>query len=148
MRTLVPQAMGLVLVVLATALPASAQVAGPIEVSTNSFHATYPQGGFTDLGCETLNQTSDATVAVLIEGSVTYADGTTRRILGPTPATLEPGDATILFIASIIPLDAPLGDAVFECRVRVTAIRGGTNHGDYTNPLVAADTSPFEIIAP
>jgi hypothetical protein len=134
-------------VLVLSALPAVAQVAGPIEVFANSFQTSYPQGGVTDLGCEVANHSLDSTVGVLIDANVTYADGRTQRILGPTRSTLDPNSNTILFIASAVPADAALGTAVFACSARVTQVTGGTNHGDYGGgSLVGVDTAPFEVV--
>lgn len=129
-----------------SALSASAQVAGPVEVFTNVFKPVVSHSDFGDVGCEVRNQSSGSDVGVIIEADVTYADGTRQRILGPTPAALPPNNATILFIAFLIPPGAGNGTAVFECRARVGRISGETNHGDYTNPIVASDRSPFEVV--
>ena len=130
-----------------SALPASAQVAGPIEVFTNSFQPSYPQGGITDLGCGVANHLSDSTVGVVIEANVAYAGGSTQTVHRRS-SKLTPDTTVFLFIASLVPADAALGTAVFECSARVTSITGGTNHSDYANPLVASHASPFQVVAP
>ena len=127
--------------------PALAQTT-PVEVFAETFIAVTQPGFVGEAGCAVENTTSDTTVDILLTGTVTYADGTTDRIIGPFRTTLEPGMGFVVIPLFLIPEDTALGTATFTCAALVTRIQGGTGHGDYPHPLQFTDLSTFEVVAP
>lgn len=107
----------------ASATPAQAQ--DPIHVSAHATFETVSPGGFQDADC-LIENTSGETLLVLINPSVTYADGQVQRFhLNQPPTVIEPGGAFLLSIGFAVPSDAAPGTATFTCAVRVVGPVGG-----------------------
>ena len=122
-------------------------VGSPIEVLAHTEMSTVHPGGFGDVACAVENLTADTTLGVLIEGTVVYSDGRPQTILRRRqPEILVAGSTLIDFILFAIPLDAAPGTAKFLCTASATRVTGGTDHGDYLNPIVDSDRSEFEVL--
>lgn len=121
----------------AAATPAMAQE--PVDVETHVTFDPVAQGGFQDVDCAIENLSGEQ-VIVLINPSVTYADGDVQRFhLNQPPTILGPGEAFILSIGFAVPADAEPGTATFTCAVRVVGPAGG----GFTD----SSSSTFEVVA-
>lgn len=122
-------------------------VGSPIEVLAHTEMSTVHPGGFGDVACAVENLTADTALGILIEGTVVYSDGRQQTILRRRqPEILLAGSTLIDFILFAVPIDATPGTAKFLCTASATRVTGGTNHGDYSNPIVDSDRSEFEVL--
>ena len=109
-----------------------------ITLNTAVGFATSNPGGFNEGTCTVFNNTT-GTIRVRLDAQVTYADGTVSRLsnLGQ-PITLEADQGFELNILFIVPEDAALGTATFQCDASAT---GGGHEREI-------GTATFEVVTP
>jgi hypothetical protein len=122
-----------------------ALAAGPVEVAATTLIGEAQAGGVGEVACQVVNATEGATVSVVIEGHVVYADGRRARLIGPFRHTLDPGTGFEVAPLFLVPLDTARGPATFQCTARVTRLEGASRR-DYDPPLVATAESPFLVL--
>src|SRR5688572_30580762 len=88
---------------------ASAQgpVAGPLEVSLQSFSGSVTPGEIGQVGFAVENHATRLSIEVAVRLTITYSDGTLQTIVPDNPGVLGPGEGFVQFLFFPVPGDAP-----------------------------------------
>ena len=135
-----------IVVLLAAAGMGNALAQSPLSVSAQTLVAEASQGGVGEVSCAVVNTTTDSTVNAWIEGRVTYADGKTDRLIGPTVLPLGPGFGFEIAPLFLVPADTALGPATFTCSAHATKISGDDRRSDFDNPTKVSAQSSFVVV--
>jgi hypothetical protein len=123
---------------------------GPVEAIANTDQETVNRGGLMDVFIAVQNHSNDATVGVVIDLDLRYADGIRVQpfnLGSERVQLLGPDEGIGFFIFWQIPPDAPLGTASFTVNAIVTRLTGGSeDHGGNENPMVASDSVTFDVV--
>ena len=118
------RAVGLSAVALALAFGASSIPVAAADLVFVSAHTTFPTAnpGGADEGTGCFSNSTTRDVRVRLDVRVRFSDGTVQRLTGISdPGVLPPQGAYELNVFFIVPADASLGTATFECDVTAQA---------------------------
>ena len=122
------------------AAPALAQSSSGnvITLTTSIAYPSAQPGGFNEGACMVSNDTTE-TIRVSFEATVTYADGTSSRLVDDPPIEVDPGRGTGMQVLFFVPEDTALGPAVFQCEAQATGPGGHERE---------VGTAGFQVVAP
>lgn len=123
---------------------AGGPVAGPLEVSVQSFTQTAAPGSAVHVGIAVENHAERVSIVTEVRMRVVYADGSVQTIQPDAPGVLGPGDGFVQFVFFPVPTDAPMGTATVRFSAVVTQVIGGQPEG-LERPLVASDQATFLV---
>lgn len=127
-------------------------ISGPVEMFVQSNHPYVQQGTFTDVALLVKNHSNEATVSIVIDLDLVYADGRSVQPfhLGQERVhTLGTDEGVGFMVFFVVPPDAPLGAGTFRASARVARVTGDDDgHADNPNPMIASDSFEFEVVAP
>jgi hypothetical protein len=124
-------------------LPTSGTKAGPVEVFTDASAASSPFGTLVDTDVFLENKGTEP-VRVYLTGSFQWPDGTSTRLRYGQPFDLPANSGVILLALSLAPASVGSGAGTFTATAFVASIGNG-GRGGFRGPLIAQDSSPFQL---
>lgn len=125
---------------------AGSPVAGPLEVSVQSFTSQVAPGGAGHVGVAVENHSLRLTLHVALRVNIVYADGEQQNLLLDTPIVLQPEAGFVQVAFFPVPQDAAIGTATIRALAVLTFVEGPSSDA-FVRPPPAIDQDTFAVVA-